>query len=187
MSKSDQQRDTLALKRRRQEESVPKRLGLRYDQPGMQHLLYQLPAHRARLEVQPSSRRTLLQIENNLANAEIVEQLIARRNDLKLLTAIDAYTGIAMARLYQPDAILMDMKMPGIDGRGALKILRENPVTAHIPVIAISSNAYKVEIEQCLAAGFFRYVTKPFMIDELMALIDVALRYSAQNHPAKWC
>jgi CheY-like chemotaxis protein len=130
-------------------------------------------------------QRTLLQVEDNPLNAEIVEELISRRSDLKLLTAINGYQGIEMATTFQPDVILMDMKLQGIDGRGALKILRENPATAHIPVIALSSYAYKKEVKECLEAGFFRYVTKPYKIDELMEIIDAALQFAAENISAK--
>lgn len=129
-------------------------------------------------ETQRIFQRTLLQVEDNRANAELVEQLIARRDDLKLLTAVNGEQGIEMARTYLPDVILMDMRMQGIDGHGAFKILHEDPATARIPVIAISSNAYKTEIADCLEAGFFSYVTKPFKLDALMGSIDGALLYA---------
>jgi len=136
-------------------------------------------------EVGPSSQRLLLQIEDNAANAEVIAQLIARRSDLKLLTAIDGYQGIEMANSHQPAVILMDMKMPGMNGLEAFVLLRNNPATAHIPVIALSSNAYKLEIKHCLEAGFFSYITKPFNIVELMAAIDAALDYGKAVHLAK--
>ena len=95
-----------------------------------------------------SSQRTLLYVEDNPANLALVEQLIARRSDLKLLTAIDGHLGIQLARAYQPDVILMDINLPGISGFGALKILREDPATAHIPVMALSANAVPRDIEK---------------------------------------
>jgi len=131
-------------------------------------------------EVQPT-QRTLLQVEDNPANALLVETLIARRSDLKLLTARDGDQGIEMARSHKPDVILMDINLSGISGLAAMKMLRENPATAHIPVIALSSNAYPRQIEEGLEAGFFRYLTKPFKVNELMDAIDVALRYAAEN------
>lgn len=90
-----------------------------------------------------------------------------------------------MASLHKPDVILTDINLPDISGLAALKILRENPATADIPVIALSSNAYPRQIEEGLEAGFFRYLTKPFRIDELMDAIDVALQYAGENHPTK--
>jgi CheY-like chemotaxis protein len=105
----------------------------------------------------------MLYVEDNPANLALVEQLIARRGDLKLLTAIDAPLGIELARAYLPDVILMDINLPGISGYGALKLLRDDPATAHIPVLALSANAMPRDIEKGLEAGFFRYLTKPIL------------------------
>lgn len=130
-------------------------------------------------------QRTLLQVEDNPANALLVETLIARRSDLKLLTALNGHQGVEMACSHKPDVILMDINLPDISGLAALRILLENPATAHIPVIALSSNAYPRQIEEGLEAGFFRYLTKPFHVDELMNAIDLALRYAAENRLTK--
>jgi PAS domain S-box-containing protein len=124
---------------------------------------------------------TLLYVEDNPANLLLVEQLIARRSDLKLLTAIDGYMGIQMARAYQPDVILMDINLPGMSGIDALKILHEDSTTAHIPVLALSANAVPRDIEKGIEAGFFRYLTKPIKIDEFMDTLDVTLTYAAKN------
>jgi CheY-like chemotaxis protein len=80
--------------------------------------------------------RTLLYVEDNPANLELVEQLIARRPDLRLLTAPTATDGIEFARAYLPEVILMDINLPGISGIEAMKILRADPLTAHIPIVA---------------------------------------------------
>ncbi|QNA91198.1 PAS domain S-box protein [Massilia sp. Dwa41.01b] len=122
---------------------------------------------------------TLLYVEDNPANLALVEQLIARRGDLKLLTAIDGQLGIELARTYLPDVILMDINLPGISGYGALKCLRDDPATAHIPVLALSANAVPRDIEKGLEAGFFRYLTKPIRVHEFMNALDVALLHSA--------
>jgi PAS domain S-box-containing protein len=129
----------------------------------------------------PSSQRTLLYVEDNPANLALVEQLIARRSDLKLLTAIDGHLGIQLARAYRPDVILMDINLPGISGFGALEILRKDPATARIPVMALSANAVPRDIEKGLEAGFFRYLTKPIKVREFMDALDVALRHAAEN------
>ncbi len=131
------------------------------------------------LQAQPF-QHTLLQIEDNQANALLVEMMLAERSDLKLLTAINGYQGIR-ASSHKPDIILMDINMPDIGCLAALKILRENPATAPIPVIALSSNAYPRQIEEGLKTGFFLYLTKPFKLDELMGAIDAALRSAAEN------
>jgi PAS domain S-box-containing protein len=126
---------------------------------------------------------TLLYVEDNPANLALVEQLIARRGDLKLLTAIDAYLGIELARAYLPDVILMDINLPGLSGYGALKRLRDDPVTAHIPVLALSANAVPRDIEKGLEAGFFRYLTKPIRVHEFMTALDLALVHAASRRP----
>jgi PAS domain S-box-containing protein len=120
--------------------------------------------------------RTLLYVEDNPANLELVEQLIARRPDLRLLTAADGNTGIEFARVYLPEVILMDINLPGISGISAMKILRADPTTAHIPIIALSANAVPTDIARGLEAGFFRYLTKPIKVGEFMETLDVALK-----------
>jgi PAS domain S-box-containing protein len=125
-----------------------------------------------------AARRTLLYIEDNRANMQLVEQLIARRPDLRLLGAGDGTRGIALARIHQPEVILMDINLPGISGIQALHILREDPETAHIPVLAISANAMPRDIEKGMEAGFFRYLTKPIKVSEFMETLDLALELS---------
>ena len=128
-----------------------------------------------------SAKRTLLYVEDNPANPALVEQLIARRSDLKLLTAIDGHLGIQLARSYHPDVILMDINLPGISGFEALKLLHEDAATARIPVMALSANALPRDIEKGIEAGFFRYLTKPIKVKEFMDALDLALQYAAEN------
>jgi len=123
-------------------------------------------------------RRTLLYVEDNPANLMLVEQLIARRPDMRLLVARDGGTGVRLARVEQPEVILMDINLPGISGIEALKLLREDPATAHIPVVALSANAMPRDIEKGLQAGFFRYLTKPIKVNEFMQTLDVALEFA---------
>ncbi|HUX30181.1 MAG TPA: response regulator, partial [Thiobacillus sp.] len=94
---------------------------------------------------------------------------------VRMLSARNANLGIALARVHQPEVILMDINLPGLSGIQALKILRNDPVTAHIPVLAISANAMPRDIEKGLEAGFFRYLTKPIKINEFMQALDSAL------------
>jgi PAS domain S-box-containing protein len=122
--------------------------------------------------------RTLLYVEDNPANLMLVEDLIARRSDIRLLSARDGNLGIEIARARRPDLILMDINLPGISGIRAMHILADDPATAHIPVIALSANAIPRDIEKGLEAGFFRYLTKPIKVDEFMETLDVALEYA---------
>jgi len=128
-----------------------------------------------------SPQHTLLYVEDNPANLALVQQLVARRSDLKLLSATDGHKGIELARTYLPDVILMDINLPGVSGYGAMKILHEDPKTAHIPVLALSANAIPRDIEKGIEAGFFRYLTKPIMVREFMDALDVAFRQAAEN------
>jgi len=119
--------------------------------------------------------RSLLYVEDNPANLMLVEDLIARRPDLRLLSARDGISGIAIARASLPDFILMDINLPGISGITAMKILSEDPLTKHIPVVALSANAMPRDIAKGLEAGFFRYLTKPIKINEFMETLDLVL------------
>jgi CheY-like chemotaxis protein len=121
--------------------------------------------------------RTLLYVEDNPANLELVEQLVARRPDLRLLSASDGDLGIEFARTCQPEVILMDINLPGISGIEAMSILRADPSTSHIPIIALSANAVPRDIEKALEAGFFNYLTKPIKVDQFMDALDVALKF----------
>jgi CheY-like chemotaxis protein/two-component sensor histidine kinase len=122
--------------------------------------------------------RTLLYVEDNPANLMLVEDLISRRPDIRLLTAGDGMRGIEIARASLPDVILMDINLPGISGIQALGMLAEDPATARIPVVALSANAVPRDIAKGLEAGFFRYLTKPIKVDEFMDTLDVALKFA---------
>jgi CheY-like chemotaxis protein len=108
----------------------------------------------------------------------LVKQIIARHPGIILLTAVDGYSGIEIAKTSQPDAILMDINMPGMNGYEVLKILKSDPTTAHIPVLALTANAMPRDIKHGLEAGFFRYITKPIMVNELMEALNVALEFA---------
>ena len=144
------------------------------------------PAALAPAEVpQDAPRHTLLYVEDNPANLKLVQQLIARRPDLRLLSAIDGLTGIAMARANRPEVILMDINLPGISGIEAMRILREDPATAYIPVVALSANAMPRDIERGLQAGFFRYLTKPIRVPEFMSTLDETLEFAAASRSGR--
>jgi PAS domain S-box-containing protein len=133
-----------------------------------------------RMEVgHDASLRTVLYVEDNSANLKLIEQLIARRADIRLLTAGDGTRGIELARAHLPDVILMDINLPGISGIEALEILRGDPLTARIPVVAVSANAMPRNIEKGLQAGFFRYLTKPIKVNEFMETLEAALAMAA--------
>jgi signal transduction histidine kinase/ActR/RegA family two-component response regulator len=127
--------------------------------------------------------RTLLYVEDNPANLSLVEQLIARCSSMRLLSARNGILGIQIARESLPEVILMDINLPGISGLEALKILHDDPITAHIPVVALSANAMPHDIKKGLDAGFFRYLTKPIKVNEFMDTLNVALEFA--EHEAR--
>ena len=126
-------------------------------------------------------RYTLLYVEDNPANLNLVEQIIARRTDLRLLSAANAQLGIALARVHQPNVILMDINLPGMSGLEAMQLLRSDPLTAHIPILAVSANAAPGDIERGLGAGFFDYVTKPIRVARFMQSVNAALAHAASQ------
>jgi CheY-like chemotaxis protein len=129
-------------------------------------------------QIQNAALRTLLYVEDNPANLQLVEQIVARRPDMRLLSARNGTLGIELARASQPDVILMDINLPGMSGIKAMQILRADATTAHIPVVALSANAIPRDIERGLEAGFFRYLTKPIRVNEFMETLDVALKFA---------
>lgn len=128
-----------------------------------------------------ANQYTLLYVEDNPANLMLIEDVLAMRKDIELLSARDGYAGIELARNTLPDLILMDINLPGINGTDALKILAKDPLTSHIPVIALSANAIPRDIEKGLAAGFFRYLTKPIKIHEFIDTVDLALELGTEQ------
>ena len=151
---------------------------IRAEEPILSEALSPVQEEPPSLAAHNADIRTLLYVEDNPANLKLVEQLVARRPSLRLLSAGEATLGIKLARDQQPEMILMDINLPGISGIRALAILRDDPVTAHIPVIAISANAMPHDIRKGLEAGFFRYLTKPIKVDAFMNALDEALEYS---------
>ena len=134
------------------------------------------------LLVQKSRVHKILYVEDNPANMRLVDKIIARIPNTTLLMATDGALGVEMARKNLPDLILMDINLPGINGFEALKMLRADPLTEHIPVIALSANAMLLDIEKGLMAGFYSYITKPINVDnftnslnEVMRVIDKKL------------
>ena len=122
--------------------------------------------------------RLLLYIEDNPANLKLIEQLIARRPDMRLLTAQNGNDGINLARVSLPDVILMDINLPGISGIEAMNILRVDPLTSHIPIVALSANAIPRDIEKGLEAGFFRYLTKPIRVNHFMETMNEVFEFA---------
>ena len=131
----------------------------------------------------PVKARTLLYVEDNPANMKLVQRIIERYPEIRLLMARDGLTGVELARAALPDVILLDINLPGINGFETLRILRDDARTAHIPALAISANAMQSDIKKGQEAGFLRYITKPIKVDEFMLALNVALEFSERIRP----
>ena len=153
--------------------------------PSLEPINYPVPllasAANAVSSVQQPSR-SLLYVEDNPANLQLVQEIISTRSQLELISAKDAISGIELARSRLPNLILMDINLPGMSGIEALAVLLADSKTAHIPVIALSANAIPRDIEKGLAAGFFRYLTKPIRVLEFLDVIDLALKFAEQSN-----
>ena len=144
-------------------------------QPDTEKSMPELAAQQNELD---TAQHTLLYVEDNAANLLLVEQMMQGHQKVRLLSARDGMAGIEVARARHPDVILMDINLPGMSGIEVLRVLRENPAMAHTPVIALSADAMPRDIEKGVAAGFFRYLTKPIKIKEFMSALDEALKFS---------
>jgi signal transduction histidine kinase/CheY-like chemotaxis protein len=150
-------------------EPVPSRVDASAERPDQNH------RHQA------GEPATVLYVEDNPANLKLVEEIISFRPDLKLISAPDGHLGIELARAHQPDIILMDINLPGLNGIEAVRLLANDPRTAHIPVIALTANAMPRDVERGLAAGFFRYLIKPINIDEFTEAINSTMAFLARR------
>jgi two-component system cell cycle response regulator DivK len=116
----------------------------------------------------------ILIIEDNPANMKLACLLLGKGGH-SVLTAIDAEAGLAVARADRPELILMDIQLPGMDGLTATELLKGDPATAKIPVIALTAMAMKEDQEKTRLAGCDAYIAKPLRYLELYAVIDALL------------
>lgn len=119
--------------------------------------------------------RRLLYIEDNFSNVTLVEQMLAERPALELMTAMQGRVGLELARKHGPDLILLDMHLPDIPGWQVLAQLKADHLTREIPVVVISADATPPQIKRLLSAGARAYLTKPIDIVEFFRVIDETL------------
>ncbi|MFM1892738.1 MAG: hypothetical protein RLZ44_1815, partial [Pseudomonadota bacterium] len=120
-------------------------------------------------------RWDVLCIEDNPANLRLIERVLARREDVRLLTASAPGLGLELAAAHRPALILLDINLPEMDGYEVMRCLRENPATSQIPVVAVSANAMPKDLARGKAAGFKDYLTKPLDIERLLQVVDATL------------
>src|SRR3954468_4612628 len=124
----------------------------------------------------------ILVVEDNPANMKLAT-LLLRNAGHTPLCAVDAETGLTLARAEQPDLILMDIQLPGMDGLAATALLKADPATASIPIIALTAMAMKEDREKTAAAGCDAYIAKPLRYQELYAAIDALLFRTQPESP----
>jgi PAS domain S-box-containing protein len=120
-------------------------------------------------------RRLILYVEDNPANVTFMEDLVSSFDTIDLLSSPTAELGVELARARRPDVILMDINLPGMSGLDALRALRAAPETTEIPVIALTAAASERDRQRGIEAGFFRYLTKPVKVDELVTALEALL------------
>ncbi|PCI61671.1 MAG: hypothetical protein COB35_05470 [Gammaproteobacteria bacterium] len=130
-------------------------------------------------ELIPEKTQSILYIEDNPANLRLVTQILARLDNLKIWSAPEPLLGIELAIAHQPDIILLDINLPGLNGFEVHKKLQKHRKTQNIPVIAISANAMPKDVEKGKNAGFTQYITKPINVKVLLNTVSKLLQ---RNH-----
>ncbi|MDB5405378.1 MAG: response regulator [Rhodospirillales bacterium] len=136
------------------------------------------PEARLALPAPAAMRRpsfSVLCIEDNPANLDLVRNILATLNGVTMLAASDGPTGLRLAKQHRPDVIIVDINLPGLSGFDIRQQLGSDPELAAIPVLALSAGALPRDVERGIEAGFFRYLTKPLDVNLLLAAIDDAL------------
>jgi len=153
-------------------------------QPQTVHKDAQLPAGEQTQVIPTSVQSTVLYVEDNPANLQLMEMIFNTIEDVRMIAAHNAEIGLAMAERERPDLILMDINLPGMNGLEALKQIQSSEHLSNTPVIAISANAMKHDIERALQAGFEGYITKPFQVDEIIKTVSSTLSQAAKRDDA---
>jgi len=116
----------------------------------------------------------VLVVEDNKANMKLTSLLLHSAGHT-VLSAVDAEIGLTLARSERPDLILMDIQLPGMDGLTATALLKQDPVTASIPIIALTAMAMKADRERSDLAGCDAYISKPLRYQELLDAVESLL------------
>jgi PAS domain S-box-containing protein len=123
--------------------------------------------------------RTLLYVEDNLANLDLVETILFERPEIDLIPALQGRLGLQLAREHRPDLILLDLHLPDLSGEAVLHELRADERTRDIPVLVISADATTHRVARLRAAGAREYLTKPLDVDQFLGAVDAALSAEA--------
>ncbi len=118
---------------------------------------------------------TVLHIEDNLSNVELIERVLAQRPGVKLIPAMQGRLGLELARQHRPALVLLDLNLPDMSGEDVLQTLRDDPATAQLPVAIVSADAMPRQVQRLLSSGASAYLTKPIDVRQLLALLDSSL------------
>jgi two-component system cell cycle response regulator DivK len=130
------------------------------------------------------SKGHVLVVEDNLDNYELVRTILEMVGYDTFL-ADNGRDGVTAARKQKPDLILMDMSLPEMDGWNATKLIREDPETAHIPMIALTVHTLPIERKRALDAGVDAYLPKPYDAGQLIRLVESTLKDSKEKKAKK--
>lgn len=124
-------------------------------------------------------RNRLLYVLDDRPGIAFVELIVAGRKDLVLLRALDAEQGLALARSHHPDAILIDLNLPGMSALDFMKRLRAAPGTETTPILALGAHTSPAAFARAIDAGFFLYLAKPLQAAPFLEALDYALEFNA--------
>lgn len=119
--------------------------------------------------------KTILIVEDNDKNRILLRDILTFHG-YKTMEASDGEEGVSLAKEMKPDLVLMDIQMPGMDGFEAIRVLRKDPMTWNLIIIALTSFAMKGDREKILAAGFNDYLAKPIDTRKLPQLMEKVLK-----------
>jgi CheY-like chemotaxis protein len=126
----------------------------------------------AEAEAEPAAPLTVLYIEDNLSNLQLVERVLSRRPGVRLISAMRPQLGLELAAEHDPDLILLDLHLPDMPGQEVFRRLQAEPRTANVPVVVLSADARPTLINELLSQGIRAFLTKPLDVKELLELLN---------------
>jgi CheY-like chemotaxis protein len=136
-------------------------------------------------EPEPSAPLTVLYIEDNLSNLQLVERVLRRRPGVRLISAMRPQLGLDLAAEHDPGLLLLDLHLPDMTGQEVLRRLRAEPRTARVPVVILSADARPSLIQELLDRGVRAFLTKPLDVRELLDLVDTVAAERGRPAPER--
>jgi PAS domain S-box-containing protein len=136
------------------------------------------------VEAPAPSALTLVYVEDNALSRELMIQVVSALPGVRLFTASTGAEGISLAELHRPDLLVVDVNLPDFDGYEVLRRVRASSLVADVPVMALSADAMPADLERAETAGFWRYLTKPVDLRELLAAFEDASGRRCPTNPS---